>query len=86
MSDYERLSEQLKGLLSIKLDGHIEACVLAATYMNIGLTEAANLAALALLRELSARGFDREATEAILSNAVDQTYFKPAAERPRMVS
>lgn len=86
MSDYERLNDQMKAILRVRLDGHIEACVLAAYHMNIGITEAVDLAALAFLRELASREFDREATEAILNNAVDQTYSQRAAEHPRMVS
>ena len=86
MSDFERLNDPQKALLQIKLDGHIEACILAANQANIGLDEAINLAALAFLREFAARQFDRAATEAILANAVNQTYPQVIAERPRPVS
>jgi len=86
MSDFERLNDQQKALLQIKLDGHIEACILAAHQLQIGITQAVNLAALAFLREVSARQFDRTASEAILVNAVNQTYPQAVAERSRRVS
>lgn len=86
MSDFERMSDQYKAILQFKLDGHIEACVLAAHQLNIGLAEAINLTALALLREMSARQFDRKATEAIFDAVVNQAYPQVAVERPRRVS
>lgn len=86
MSDFVRLNDQLKGLLQIKLDGHVEACVHAAHSQNIGVAEALSLAAVAFMREFAARGFDRTATAAILDTALNQTHPLPAAERPRRVS
>ena len=86
MSDFERLNDQQKALLQIKLDGHIEACILAALQLGIGLAEAINLAALAFLRDVSARQFDRVAASALLDNAVNETYPQQIADRPRRVS
>lgn len=74
MSDFERLNDQQKALLQIKLDGHVEACILAAHQLNIGVEEAISLTSLAFLREFCSRQFDRMATEAILAKAVNQTY------------
>ena len=86
MSDFERLGDQVKALLQIKLDGHVEACVHAAHSQNIGVAEAMSLATLAFMREFGARGFDRTTTTAILDAALNQTYPLPADERPRRVS
>jgi hypothetical protein len=86
MSDFERLNDQVKALLQIKLDGHVEACVHAAHSQNIGVAEALSLATAAFMREFAARGSDRTATGATLDAALNQTYPLPAAERPRRVS
>lgn len=86
MSDFERLNDQAKALLQIKLDGHVEACIHAAHSQSIGVCEALSLATAAFMREFSARGFDRTATAAILDVVLNQTYPLPAAERPRRVS
>jgi hypothetical protein len=86
MSDFDRLNDQAKTLLQIKLDGHVEACVHAAHSQSIGVAEALNLTAVAVMREFAARGFDRTTTAAILDAALSQTHPLPAAERPRRVS
>lgn len=86
MSDFERPSGQNKAMLQIMMDGHVEACVHAAEHMNIGIGEAMDLAAMAILREFAARQFDRAATSGILDDALDQTYSLSIEERPRRVS
>ena len=86
MSDFERLDDQNKALLQIKMDGYVEACILAARQQNIGIGEAMKLAATALLREFVARQFDRSATSAVLDDALGQIYAQPATDRPRRVS
>lgn len=43
MSDFQTLTPQFQALLQIKLDGYIEACLLAARQQNIGLEEALQL-------------------------------------------
>lgn len=50
MSDFERLNDQAKAVLQIKLDGHFEACVRAAHSLNIGVAEALRLATTAFIR------------------------------------
>jgi len=86
MTNFERLADQAKGLLQIKLDGHVEACVHAAHSLNLGMEEALSLAAVAFLRECAARQFDRTAATALLDAAMNQVYPQPVAERPRRVS
>ncbi|HMQ94890.1 MAG TPA: hypothetical protein PKA33_20805 [Amaricoccus sp.] len=79
MSDFERLDDQSKALLQIKMDGHVEACILAARQQNIGIGEAMKLAAAAFLREFVAWQFDRSAKSAVLDGALGQTYPQPFA-------
>jgi hypothetical protein len=86
MSDFERLSEPGKTLLQIKLDGHVEACVHAASSLNIGSEEALCLTATALMREFSARGFDRSATKAVVAAALDKTFPTQVLEANRHLS
>ena len=77
MSDFQTLTPQFQGLLQIKLDGYIEACLLAARQQNIGLEEALQLTCRALLREFVAYGRDRDATHALLMQAWQQAYPEP---------
>lgn len=80
MSDFERLNDQAKVALQIKLDGHVEACVHAAHSLNIGVAEALRLAATAFIREFAARGFDRNSTAAVFGSAVDMAYPPPVVD------
>lgn len=85
-SDFQTLTPQLQTLLQIKLDGYIEACLLAARQQNIGLEEALQLTCRALLREFVAYGRGRDVTRALLLQAWQQAYQEPAApEAPRLM-
>ena len=79
MSDFQNLTPQFQALLQIKLDGYIEACLLAARRQNMGLEEALQLTCRALLREFVACGRDRDATRALPMQAWQQAYQEPAA-------
>jgi len=86
MSDFQKLSDQNRSILQIKLDGHIEACIQAAQIYSIGLSEALDLMLLASLREFQARQYDRSTVTAVFEQAADQTHPKPVADRPRLAS
>lgn len=60
MNDFENLTDQQRFLLQVKLDGFIEAAVLAARTQSIGLSEALLLTTSALLREFAAHGVPRD--------------------------
>ncbi|MFD0982649.1 inositol monophosphatase family protein [Tropicimonas aquimaris] len=85
MSDFETLSDQHKALLQIRLDGYLEAAVMAARAQNIGLTEALSLATSALLREFSAQGIPREKLMEIWKKAMQPIYPAPEAKTLRQV-
>lgn len=82
MADFDNLSVQVGTILTVKLDGHIEACVALAQIEGIGLREALELTALALLREMHARGIVRDHAAAIVGNAMDRVW--PHEERFRL--
>lgn len=86
MSDFQKLSDQNRSILQIKLDGHIEACIQAAQIYSIGLSEALDLMLVAALREFRARQYDRSTVTAVFEQAADQTHPKPVADRPRLAS
>jgi hypothetical protein len=86
MSDFQILTSQFQSLLQIKLDGYVEACVLAARQQNIGLEEALHLTCAALLREFAAQGRDRDKVRLLLMQAWEQAYPEPVPlEVPRLV-
>lgn len=86
MSDFQKLSEQNRAFLQIKLDGYIEACIQAAQVNSIGLSEALDLMLLAALREFQARQCDRTTLTEAFERAADQTHPKPVANRARLAS
>lgn len=86
LSDFIRLNDPAKAFLQIKLDGHIEACVLAAHSQHIWIEEALSLTAAAVMREFSTRQFDSVATAVLVDLALSQTYPAPADGRTKMVS
>ncbi|SNS59831.1 inositol monophosphatase family protein [Tropicimonas sediminicola] len=85
MSDFDNLSDQQKALLQIRLDGYLEAAVMAARSQNIGLTEALSLATTALLREFSAQGIPREKVVEIWQKAMLPIYPSTEATAVRRI-
>jgi len=77
MSDFENLTDQQKLFLQVKLDGFIEAAVMAARAQSIGLSEALSLATSALLREFSAHGVPREKLIEMWKKAMEPVYPAP---------
>lgn len=74
MADFDNLQQPAGTILMVKLDGHIEACVALAQIQGIGLGEALELTAQALLREMHARGIGRDRATAIVGNARDRVW------------
>jgi hypothetical protein len=73
-------------MLQVKLDGYIEACVLAARQQNIGLKEALHLTCAARMREFAAHGRDREKVRLLLLQAWEQACPDPASSAvPRIM-
>lgn len=70
MSDLDNLSKQRQAILQIKIDGHIEAAMLASKANCIGLSEALALASRALVREMAAKNMDRDMAHSILMVAL----------------
>ena len=77
MTDFDRLDPQVRAILLIKLDGHVEAAVHAARALDIGLAEALEHLASAVLREFFARGLDRDAAHRLFTDAADRTWPAP---------
>ena len=71
MSDLKALSPQLQTMLQIKLDGYIEACVLAARQQNIGFRETMQITMPALIRELAAHGHDPAQARRLVVESLD---------------
>jgi hypothetical protein len=86
MSDFENLTDQQRLVLQVKLDGFIEAGVMASRALNIGLSEALSLATSALLREFSAHGVSREKLIETWKKAMEPIYPAPEAEALRRVN
>lgn len=84
--DFENLSDRQKFLLQIKLDGHIEAAVMAARSQNIALSEALTLATFALLREFSAHSVPREELIETWKKAMVPIYPTPETKAFRQVN
>lgn len=74
MSDFENLTDQQRFLLQVKLDGFIEAAVLAARTQSIGLSEALFLTTSALLREFAAHGVPRDKLIEAWGKAMESIY------------
>ncbi len=74
MSDLGFLPDHQQTLLKIKMDGHIEAAVQAAQSRKIGLQEALSLTIAAVLREMAAHSFSREASNRIWVAALNLIY------------
>lgn len=86
MSDFENLTDQQKFFLQVKLDGFIEAAVMAARAQSIGLSEALSLATSALLREFTAHGVPREKLIETWKKAMEPIYPAPEAKALRRVN
>ncbi|MFG6083633.1 hypothetical protein ACEUZ9_005351 [Paracoccus litorisediminis] len=74
MNDLDTLNKQQRMFLQIKLDGHVEACVLAARAQALGRITALSLTVAAMLREMGAYGLSREQAEEIWSKAFSKAY------------
>ncbi|WP_170756508.1 hypothetical protein [Ruegeria lacuscaerulensis] len=70
MNDFKNLSKQRQTLLKIKIDGYLEATVLAARANNIGLSEAVFLAMQGLVRGLVANSIEKKRAEALFEAAL----------------
>lgn len=78
-------SDQQRLLLIIKLDGFIEAAVMAARAQNVRLSEALSLATTALLREFAAHEVAREQLIEIWKDAMQPIYPAPEASTLRRI-
>jgi len=74
MSDVGVLPARQQTLLTIKLDGFIEAAVQAAHARKIGVHEALSLTMAAVFREMAAHSLSRERAQEICVAALDQVY------------
>lgn len=77
MTDYERLTQQSKAILAIKMDGHIEAAVAAARRFNLGLSECLALVLQATIRELRAYDIPPAIAQRLWEQASSECYSSP---------
>jgi hypothetical protein len=88
-SDLERLDQNTRLLLSVKIDGQIEDAMFTCLQQGFSAQEAMRLVTHAFLREILARGLDRDAAHRLLTRAMSVTCPEtpPAADTvPRVVN
>ncbi len=74
MNDFKNLNKQRQTLLKIKIDGYIEAAILAAKTNNIGLSEAVVLTTQGLIREMAAQSIEKDRARILLNAALKSAF------------
>nr|WP_321251730.1 hypothetical protein [uncultured Ruegeria sp.] len=74
MNDFKNLNKQRQTLLKIKIDGYIEAAILAAKTNNIGLSEAVFLTTQGLIREMAAQSIENDKARLLMDAAFKSAF------------
>ncbi len=74
MNDFKNLNKQRQTLLKIKIDGYIEAAILAAKTNNIGLSEAVVLTTQGLIREMASQSIEKDRARFLLEAALTSAF------------
>ncbi len=74
MNDFKNLNKQRQTLLKIKIDGFIEAAILAAKTNNVGLSEAVFLTTQGLIREMAAQSIEKDRARILLDAAFKSAF------------
>lgn len=72
-SEFNRLPKHKRTILSLKIDGFVEAAILHARAYGIGATEGIELVISALLREANALDVDRNRMREVYFRALQKT-------------